>query len=116
MIARAFAVGALALGLAACDGRSLGSQFRSVTSSAGNPLLQTREGRREIVTLCQDAVRERLAETDTARFARGQIVNEDDYGEARYHGAVESLAGNASRRMQFICTVQPSGEVEVMFR
>ena len=116
MIARAFAVGALAFGLAACDGRSLGSQFRSVTSSTGNPLLQTREGRREIVTLCQEAVREQVSESDSTRFARGQIVNEDDFGEARYHGAVEGLAGNASRRMQFIGTVQPTGEVEVMFR
>jgi hypothetical protein len=85
--------------------------------NAPNPLLQSREGRREIVNLCHDAVKDRVADGHTGRFARGQITNSDDYGEARYMGALEVVsAAGVPRRFPFLCVVQPSGEMEVMFR
>jgi hypothetical protein len=117
MLSRAFALGALALGLVGCQNlQSISSEVRSVAGMTPNPLLQTREGRREIVSLCHEAVNERVANVDSLRFAVGQIANTDDYGDARYHGAVEGLSGGLTRRYSFICTVQPSGALEVVFR
>jgi len=110
MIARAFARGVALLGLAACQ------DVRSMVGSATNPLLQTREGRREIVSLCHEAVQDRVANADSLRFAVGQIINTDDFGDAHYHGAVEGMSAGNARRFAFICTVQPSGAVEVVFR
>lgn len=110
MIARAFALGIAAVGLVACENAA------SAVGSKPNPLLQTREGRREIVGICHDAVQERVANVDSLRFAVGQIINTDDYGDARYHGAVEGITQGYTRRYSFICTVQPSGEFEVIFR
>jgi hypothetical protein len=110
MVARAFALGVAALGLVACQ------DVRSMVGSVPNPLLQTREGRREIVSLCHDAVRERMANADSLRFAAGQIINTDDFGDAHYHGAVEGLTGGQIRRHSFICTVQPAGAIDVLFR
>ncbi|MBM3533312.1 MAG: hypothetical protein FJX60_09795 [Alphaproteobacteria bacterium] len=83
---------------------------------APNPLLQSREGRREIVSLCHEAVQERVANVDNLRFAIGNIANTDDFGDARYHGAVEGMSGGHPRRLAFICNVQPSGAVDVVFR
>jgi hypothetical protein len=106
MIVRAFAAGVALLGLAACD----------AVRPAGNPLLQSREGRREVVNLCHDAVQDRIANVDSLRFARGEIVNTDDFGEATYYGAVEGLASGNARRYSFMCRVQPSGLVDITFR
>ena len=114
MVARAFALGVAALGLVACQ--DFRSDVRTTVGYQANPLLQTREGRREVVSLCHDAVTERVANVDSLRFAQGQIVNADDYGEARYHGAVEGISGGHARRYSFICTVQPAGTVDVLFR
>lgn len=114
MVARAFALGVAALGLVACQ--DFRSDVRTAVGYQANPLLQTREGRREVVSLCHDAVTERVANVDSLRFAQGQIVNADDYGEARYHGAVEGISGGHARRYAFICTVQPAGTVDVLFR
>lgn len=114
MVARAFALGVAVLSLAACQ--DFRSEVRTSVGYQNNPLLQTREGRREVVSLCHDAVTERVANVDSLRFAQGQIVNEDDYGEARYHGAVEGVSGGYARRYSFICTVQPAGAVDVIFR
>lgn len=110
MIARALALGVVALGLVACENAA------STVGSKPNPLLQSREGRREIVGICHDAVQERVANVDSLRFAIGQITNTDNYGDARYHGSVEGVAQGVPRRYSFICTVQPSGEYEVIFR
>ena len=110
MVARAFALGAAALGLIACQ------DVRSTVGSNPNPLLQSREGRREVISLCHDAVQERVANVDSLRFAAGQIINTDDYGDARYHGAVEGIAAGYPRRYSFICTVQPSGALDIVFR
>jgi hypothetical protein len=90
--------------------------MRSSVGYGANPLLQTREGRREIVSLCHDAVQDRVANVDSLRFAVGQIANTDDFGDARYHGAVEGVTAGYPRRFSFICTVQPSGVVDVVFR
>lgn len=110
MIARALALGVVALGLVACD------NVNSTVGSRPNPLLQTREGRREIVGICHEAVQERVANVDSLRFAVGQIVNTDDFGDARYHGAVEGVVQGYPRRYSFICTVQPSGVFDLVFR
>jgi hypothetical protein len=110
MVARAFALGVAAFGLVACQ------DARSMVGSNANPLLQTREGRREIVSLCHEAVVERTGNYDNHRFAVGNIINTDDSGDAIYHGAVEGLSGGHARRFAFICTVQPSGAIHVLFR
>lgn len=110
MVARALALGAAVLGLVACQ------DVRSMVGSNPNPLLQTREGRREIVSLCHDAVQERVANVDSLRFAVGNIINTDDFGDAHYHGAVEGMTAGYARRYVFICTVQPSGALDVLFR
>lgn len=110
MIARALALGVVALGLVACE------NVNAAVGSKPNPLLQSREGRREVVGICHDAVQERIANLDSLRFAVGEIVNTDDYGEARYHGAVEGVVQGFPRRYSFICTVQPSGLFDVVFR
>ena len=110
MFARAIALGVAAVGLAACE------DLRAAAGTTPHPLLQTREGRREIVSLCHDAVQERIANVDSLRFALGQIANTDDYGDAKYLGAVEGLTAGNPRRYSFICTVQPSGELNVVFR
>lgn len=108
MVARAFAFGVASLALVACQ------DIRPMIGAA-NPLLQTAEGRREIVSLCHEAVQERIS-ADSVRFAQGMIVNTDDYGDARYHGAVEGNAAGYLRRYSFICTVQASGTVDLFFR
>ena len=110
MIARALALGVVALGLVACE------NVNATVGSKPNSLLQTREGRLEIVGICHDAVQERVANVDSLRFAVGQIVNTDDYGDARYHGAVEGVVQGYPRRYSFICTVQPSGLFDLTFR
>jgi len=110
MFARAFALGVAVVGLAACQ------DVRSAVGSGANPLLQSREGRREVVSLCHEAVQDRVANVDNLRFAIGQITNTDDFGDARYHGAVEGVSGGSARRFSFICTVQPAGVVDVVFR
>jgi hypothetical protein len=102
MIARAAAAAAFVLGLAGCQ-----------IGSAGNPLLQSREGRREVVSLCHEAVQDRLSNTDGLRFASGVFPALDD---PTYWGAVEAHAGGDVRRFSFICYVQPSGVVELTFR
>lgn len=114
MIARALALGVAAFGLVACQ--DVRQDVLSTVGYQSNPLLQTREGRREVVSLCHEAVTERVANVDSLRFAQGQIVNNDGYGEARYHGAVEGMSAGYARRYSFICNVQPSGVVEVLFR
>ena len=106
MTARAFATGVALFGLAACD----------AVRPTGNPLLQTREGRREVVSLCHDAVQERIANVDSLRFARGEIINSGEFGGATYYGAVEGVASGNVRRYSFICGVQPSGALELVFR
>jgi hypothetical protein len=103
MIARASAAAVLAFGLVGC----------TYFSSSGNSLLQSREGRREVVSLCHEAVQDRLSNTDGLRFASGVFPSLDD---PIYYGAVEALAGGDLRRFSFICHVQPSGAVELVFR
>jgi hypothetical protein len=103
MIVRASAAALLALGLAAC----------SYISSSGTPLLQSREGRREVVSFCHEAVQDRFGNTDSLRFANGVFPVLDD---PTYWGAVEAHAGGDVRRFSFICYVHPSGAVELTFR
>ncbi|MSP48813.1 MAG: hypothetical protein EXQ95_05745 [Alphaproteobacteria bacterium] len=114
MMARAFALGVAVVSVVGCQ--DVRHDVRSAAGLSPNPLLQTREGRREIVSLCHDAAQERVASVDSLRFAVGQIANTDDYGDARYHGAVEGVTAGLPRRYAFICTVQPSGALEVVFR
>ena len=114
MFARAVALGVAAFGLVACQ--DLISDARTAVGYQPNPLLQTREGRREVVSLCHEAVTERVANVDSLRFALGQIVNTDDYGDARYHGAVEGVSAGNPRRYSFICTVSAAGTVDLVFR
>ena len=103
MIVRASAGALLALGLAGC----------TYFGSSGNPMLQSREGRREVVNLCHEAVQDRFGNTDSLRFASGVFPVIDD---PTYWGAVEAHSAGDVRRFQFICYVYPSGSVELTFR
>ncbi len=90
--------------------------WRKVVGTEPNPLLQSREGRMEIVSRCQTHAQARWPTARTVNFAEGRLTNVDADGDAKYLGAIEVISqGGLAQRFRFVCQVQPDGAVDLRF-
>ena len=90
--------------------------WQSVTGTEPNPLLQTQEGRLEIMQRCHTRAQARFPAARSVTFAQGHLTNTGTDGDAEYLGAIEvtSPAGQA-QRFRFVCRIQPDGALDLRY-
>jgi hypothetical protein len=95
----------------------MNSSWNSVTGTAEpNPVLQTSQGRMDLVQRCNAEAQARLPMAQSYLFAAGHVTNIDNNGAAEYLGAVEVTSqANISQRFRFVCHVQPNGALDLQY-
>jgi hypothetical protein len=112
---RLLAPSLIALALAACASMSK-SANDAVSQPEQNPLLQSLEGRNEIVTRCQNTAAERWPGAQYVSFAQGRLTSTGTDGNAEYLGAMEvTSTASISQRFRFVCQIQPDGSLDLRF-
>ena len=100
----------LALGAAGCE------SMHSAVSAEPNPLLQSAQGRMDLVQRCNAEAQARMPMARSYLFAAGRVTNIDTSGAAEYLGAVEVTSqANISQRFRYVCHVQPDGRLDLQF-
>ena len=110
------------LSLAACASAGLmlptaGCEtIHSTVSAEPNPLLQSAQGRMDLVQRCNAEAQARMPMAQSYVFAAGRVTNIDVSGAAEYLGGVEVTSqANISQRFRYICHVQPDGTLSLQF-
>jgi hypothetical protein len=107
---------ALALSAAALLVAAGCERIESSVKPEPNPLLQSAQGRMDLVQRCNAEAQARMPMARAWVFAAGRVTNVDTSGAAEYLGAVEVTSqANISQRFRYICHVQPDGRLDLQF-
>jgi hypothetical protein len=104
----------ITVALAACA--SMNKEASDSVKPEANPLLQSQEGRNEIVARCQNTAAERWPGAQYVSFAQGRLTSTGTDGNAEYLGAMEVTSqASISQRFRFVCQIQPDGSLDIRF-
>jgi hypothetical protein len=100
----------LALAIGGCE------RMNTAVSGEPNPLLQSAQGRMDLVQRCNAEAQARMPMALSYHFAAGRVTNIDTNGAAEYWGAVEVTSQvNIQQRFRYVCHVQPDGKLDLQF-